>query len=411
MPEAPTPPLARGALDGVRVLDLTTVVMGPYATQLLGDLGADVIKVETGAGDGSRVMGGGSHPELSGTALNLHRNKRSIVVDLKKPEGREVLLRLLDTCDVFVTNLRPGPIARLGLSYEAVAPTRPRLVYCAAHGFRGDSDEGDLPAYDDIIQALSGLPRLNEAALGITFFLPSLIADKVAGMTISWAVLAALVHRERTGEGQRVEVPMFDAVLAFTLVEHLARAAIPGEPAGYSRILTNHRGPHKTKDGFVAMMPYTDAHWHSLFRAVGREELLDEPWFTDHGARLLHADKVYGSLAAIIAERTTAEWIALSAENGIPVSVVPTLDEVLDDPELHRGVITAAEHPAVGAYRQVEPPVAFSASPASVRRPAPLLGEHTAELLAEAGYTAHEVAALIEGKSVRVRPVDTSDEA
>ena len=196
-----TSPMANGPLAGVRVLDLSTVVMGPYATQLLGDLGADVIKVETGSGDGSRLMGGGPHPELSGVALNLHRNKRSIVVDLKHRRGRDVLLALLDTCDLFVTNLRPGPVGRLRLSYEDVSPTRPGLIYCHAHGFRSDTPEADRPAYDDIIQALTGLPQLNTTALGVTYFVPSLIADKIAGMTIAYAVLAALVHRETHRKG------------------------------------------------------------------------------------------------------------------------------------------------------------------------------------------------------------------
>jgi crotonobetainyl-CoA:carnitine CoA-transferase CaiB-like acyl-CoA transferase len=408
-PEPATPPesAARpGPLDGVRVLDLTTVIMAPYATQLLGDLGAEVIKVETGSGDGNRVMGGGPHPELSGIALNIHRNKRSISVDLKQPKGQEVFLRLLDGCDVFVTNLRPGPIARLGLSYEDVSPSRPGLVYCQAHGFRSDSGAAHRPAYDDIIQALSGYPRLNTEALGITYFVPSIIADKIAGLTITYAVMAALLHRERTGEGQNVEVPMFDAVLSFQLVEHLARAAVPGEPAGYSRVLTSHRGPHQTEDGYIAMMPYTDRQWRALFAAVGCEDLLDQPWFADHAARLRSADRVYSELAGIVRKRTTAAWLKLCEEIGVPASVVPSLDEIVDDPDLHMGVIREAEHPVVGRYREVASPVVFSRSPASVRRPAPLLAENTVEILAEAGYDEGEIADLVAGGAVRARPLD-----
>lgn len=217
-----------GALDGIRVLDLTSVIMGPYATQVLGDLGADVIKVETEEGDGNRLMGGGPHPEFSGIALNINRNKRSVSLDLKHPDGMAAFLRILDTCDVLVTNLRPGPLTRLGLNYEVVASTRPRLVFCQAQGFRTGSDEQDRPAYDDIVQAAAGLPRLNEATAGLTVFFPSIIADKIAGQAIVTAVLAALLHRERTGRGQRVEIPMFDVVLAFNLVEHLSRAVIRG---------------------------------------------------------------------------------------------------------------------------------------------------------------------------------------
>ncbi len=392
-----------GVLDGVRVLDLTTVIMGPYATQVLGDLGADVIKVETGAGDTNRFIGGGPHPELSGIALNINRNKRAVSLDLKHPEGMVAMLRILDSCDVFVTNLRPGPLARLGLSYADLASTRPRLVYCQAQGFRSGTDEEDRPAYDDIIQAAAGLPRLNEATVGITAFIPSVLADKVAGQTIVSAVLAALLHRERTGRGQRVEVPMFDAVLSFNLVEHLSRAATPGQPSGYSRIMTRTRGPHRTSDGYVALLPYTDQQWHRLFAAVGREELLDEPWFADHRTRLLDAEAVYGHLAAIVAERTTEEWLTICAEHDIPANPVPDLDEILDDPALHRGVITMADHPVTGPYRAIGPGMILTETPLRTRLPAPLRSQHTAEVLAEVGYDSAAIDALVEAGAAQVR--------
>ncbi|MFV0307141.1 MAG: CaiB/BaiF CoA transferase family protein [Desertimonas sp.] len=383
-------------LDGIRVLDLTSVIMGPYATQQLGDLGADVIKVESGRGDTNRFIGGGPHPELSGIALNINRNKRAIALDLKHRDGIAAFVRILDSCDVFVTNLRPGPLARLGLTYDDVAADHPRLVYCQAQGFRTGSDEADRPAYDDIIQAATGLAQLSRHTVGATSFLPSAIADKIAGQTIVNAVLAALFHRERTGRGQRVEVPMFDAVLAFNLTEHLSRAAVPGEPSGYSRLLTTTRGPHRTADGHVAILPYTDEHWHRLFAAVGRENLLDEPWFADHASRLLNAQVVYGNLAAIVRERTTDEWLALCAEQGIPANPVPDLDEILDDPAMHRGMVTVDEHPVVGPYRRIEPPMILDDAPLAVRRPAPLRAEHTAEVLGEVGYDESAIAALVE---------------
>lgn len=393
-----------GPLAGIRVLDLTSVVMGPYATQTLGDLGADVIKIETGAGDTNRFMGGGPHPELSGIALNINRNKRAITLDLKADDGKAAFLRILDTCDVFITNLRPSPLQRLGIDYDSVSPTRPRLVYCQAQGFRVGSDHADRPAYDDIIQAATGLPRLNERTAGSTKFVPAAIADKIAGETIITAVLAALFHRERTGAGQRVEVPMFDAVLAFNLIEHLSQAAIPGEPAGYSRILTTTRGPHKTADGYVAMMPYTDDHWQRLFAAVGREELMEEPWMATHSQRLLQAERVYGALAEIIAERTTDDWLEVCAAQGIPANAVPDIDEILDDPALHHDMITLAEHPTVGTYRQIRPGMILDDSPLSVRRPAPLRSEHTAEVLAEVGYSDAEIAGLVASGAASVRP-------
>lgn len=390
-----TAPEPAGPLAGIRVVELATVVMGPFGAQLLGDLGADVVKVETGHGDGSRMMGGGPHPELSGIALNLHRNKRSIGLDLKDERGRRVMLALLRDADVLITNLRPGPLQRLGLDYESLRDDFPRLVHCQAKGFRTTSDEADLPAYDDIIQALTGFPQLNSMGFGAMHFVPSTLADKVAGMFIAQGVLAALVARSVTGQGQRVEVPMFDAALAFNLVEHLSRAAVPGGSAGYNRVLTANRGPHRTSDGWVAMLPYTDAHWTALFTAVGEERLLEHEWFADHRSRLRYADEVYGLLASILVRKTTAEWVQMGTELGIPVSVVPPLQEIVDDPANHRGVLRDAEHPVVGTYRSIAAPVVFSASGQREPAPAPLVGEHTEAILGELGFTADEIASLV----------------
>ena len=311
--------MAAGPLAGIRVLELAAVVMGPYGTQLLGDLGAEIIKIETSTGDGSRVMRGGPHPELSGIALNLHRNKRSIGIDVKQPVAGP------SCCACWRGATSSSPTCdRLHCSgcgwttSQSLAAAFPRLVHCQAQGFASDGEESGRPAYDDIIQALAGFPQLNGLAFGQTRFLPGVVADKVAGLFIAQGVLAALVARASTGLGQHVEVPMFDAALAFNLVEHLARAAVPGEPAGYNRSLTLHRGPHRTLDGYVAMMPYTDEHWTTLFTAVGRQELLDRPCFADHRSRLMQADEVYGLLAQIVAERTTDEWIELCSDWASP---------------------------------------------------------------------------------------------
>jgi crotonobetainyl-CoA:carnitine CoA-transferase CaiB-like acyl-CoA transferase len=378
----------------VRVVELATVIMAPYAGQMLGDLGADVIKVEHGPLDSSRIMGGGTTRGLSGVALNLHRNKRSIELDVKSVAGAKVLRTLLATADVFLTNLRPAPLERLGLRYEDLAESMPRLIYCESHGFASGTDEENAPVYDDIIQALTGLPSLNHDVLGVTAFVPALIGDKITGVMIANAVLAALVHRERTGEGQKVEVPMFDAVLSFNLVEHLAGAAIPGSRAGYSRIMSRHRGPHQTSDGYVAIMPYTDDHWKALFEAVNRMDMLERPWFAEHGARLKDADRVFQDLAEIVIERTTAEWLELCARLGIPAAPVPTIDEIVEDPALHRGVVRDEHHPLVGAYRHIESPLKFSSTPTSLRRPAPLVGEQTEEILAELGFAGNELEEL-----------------
>lgn len=380
----PSPQPAAGPLAGLRVIELATVIMAPYACQILGDLGADVIKVEAAGGDHSRVMGGGPHPQLSGVALNLHRNKRSVALDLHDPLAHATFLKLLDTADVFVTNFRPRALSKLALDYASIGAARPGLVYCEAHGFSLESGEADLPSYDDIVQAATGLPALAEAATETANYLPTIIGDKVTGLTIAYAVLAALIHRMTSGEGQRVEVPMFDAVLGFNLVEHLSRAVVPGGKAGYNRILNPFRRPHRTKDGYVAMLPYSDQSWSDLYHAVGHEHELSDPWFQE---RLQNPRPVYASLGKILATRTTAEWLELAAQLGIPAGPVPSVDDIINDPAQHRGVLSEHDHPAAGRYRQITPPAHFDRSPASVRRHAPLVGEDTREVLREIGLS------------------------
>ena len=380
-----------GPLAGVRVVELATVIMAPYACQILGDLGADVIKVESADGDHSRVMGGGPHPQLSGTALNLHRNKRSVQLDLRQPAERAAFLRLLDTADIFVTNFRPKALKKLHIDYDSVGRERPALVYCEAHGFSLASGEADLPSYDDIVQAATGIPALSNAATEAVNYLPTIVGDKVTGLTLTYALLAALIHRMNTGEGQHVEVPMFDSVLGFILVEHLSRAAVPGGTAGYNRILNPFRRPHRTKDGYVAMLPYNDQSWSDLYHAVGHEHELTDPWFQ---RRLENPRPVYESLGRILATRTTAEWLELAADLGIPAGPVPSLDEIISDPAEHRGVLSEHDHPVVGRYRQIAPPARFDRTPVNVRRHAPLIGADTAEVLREIGLSAEEISSL-----------------
>jgi crotonobetainyl-CoA:carnitine CoA-transferase CaiB-like acyl-CoA transferase len=378
-----------GPLAGVRVLDLTSVVMGPLATAILGDLGADVVTVESARGDTNRVMGAGPHPYLSGVSLNLLRNKRNIDVDLKSDQGRGLLLRLAAWCDVFVTNLRPGPLARLGASYEDIAAVRPDVVYCRAHGWAGDSPRGAEAAYDDIVQAASGVADLARRVGGEPALMPTIFADKVSGLTIVYAVLAALLHRERTGEGQQIEIPMADTVSAFLLVEHGA-AAIPEPPVGpvgYQRILTPERRPQQTLDGWIAVLPYSREHYDLLFALGGRPDLVGDPRYADGRSRIANSDFLYRQVRGILAQRTTAEWLDLLHRHGIPASPVATLDELV-------AALPEAEHPVAGRYRVIPPPVRFGRTPASVRRPAPLPGEHNEEVLAELGLTAAEISGL-----------------
>jgi crotonobetainyl-CoA:carnitine CoA-transferase CaiB-like acyl-CoA transferase len=382
---------APGPLDGIRVLDLTSVVMGPLATQILGDLGADVITVEAAKGETNRVMGAGPHPQLSGVSLNLLRNKRNVSIDLKAPEGRAAVLAIAATCDVFVTNLRPAPLARLGLTYDDVRAVRSDVVFCQAAGFPSDSARADDPAYDDIVQAASGVADVVRRASGDgePALFPTILADKVSGLTLTYAILAALFERERSGEGQRVEVPMVDAVSAFLLVEHGAGAIArpPQAAAGYQRILTPHRRPQRSADGWIQVFPYTQAHYDTLFAAAGRDDLVGDERLSTTRARAANSELLYGVLSSIIAGRTTAEWLELCREHAIPAAAMGDLDDLVE-------ALPDAQHPVAGTYKSVPPPVRFSRSPSTVRRQAPLVGEHNREVLRECGLDDDAIAAL-----------------
>ena len=381
---------SNGPLNGVRVLDLTSVVMGPLATQILGDLGADVITVESRDGDLNRTMSSGPVRGLSGVSLNLLRNKRNAVIDISQPAGRSALLRIAAGCDVFVTNLRPASLRRAGLEYADIAAVRPDVIYCQAAGFASDSDEADNRAFDDIIQAACGVPDLMRLAGLPPALVPMLLADKVCGLIIAYAVIAALFHRERTGHGQRVEVPMIDAMRAFALVEHGGSAipVPPRGPAGYPRILTPLRATAATADGWIAIQPHRDEQWTALVLAAGLDDLAGDPRLT---TRSLWREPGFGyaTLSRVLATKTTVEWLAFCADHGIPAAKAAGLDEVIAG-------LPEAEHPEAGTYKVIPPPARFSATPASVRRPAPLPGQHTAEILAEAGLSRAEIDQLAE---------------
>jgi crotonobetainyl-CoA:carnitine CoA-transferase CaiB-like acyl-CoA transferase len=376
-----------GPLDGVRVLDLTSVVMGPLATQILGDLGADVVTVESRDGDINRTMTRGPVRGLSGPSLNLLRNKRNVRLDISRPAGRSALLRIAASSDVFVTNLRPASLGRLGLGYADVASVRPGIVYCQANGFPSDSEQANAPAFDDIIQATTGVPDVLRRAGHAPGLMPTLIADKVTGLVIAYAIIAALFHRERTGEGQFVEVPMTDAMRAFLLAEHGGAAIWGGGPAGYPRILTARRGPVATSDGWIAVQPHRDEQWVALVREAGLDDLISDSRLTNRG---LWHDPGFGyeTLGRIMAGRTTEFWLTFCAEHGIPAAPAAGLDEIIE-------ALPDAEHPS-GTYKHIPSPVRFSATPVTLRRPAPLPGEHNREILAEAGLTDEEIADLEE---------------
>lgn len=369
---------ATGPLAHVRILDLSSVIMGPMATQILADLGADVITVEGAGGDTNRVMGAGPHPQFSGIALNLLRNKRNICLDLRKDDDRTALLRIAEDCDALITNLRPGSLARLGLTYDDLIAVNPSIIYCQAQGFALDSERGDDPAYDDIIQAASGIADVMGRSTGQPTLVPTIVADKVCALTIVYSVLAALTERDRSGQGQHIEVPMVDVMRSFTLVEHGAGAisARTSVSPGYGRILTPHRRPGRTRDGWIHILPYTREHYNAMYAAGGRDDLVDDPRSATKRDTITNADFLYSVIHAITPQRTTSEWLEFCRLNNIPATEVVSLEQLIEQ-------LPLAEHPTVGPYRVIPSPVRFSRTPANVYRPAPMIGEHTQEVLAQ----------------------------
>ncbi len=363
--------------------------MGPYATQILGDLGADVITVEPPRGENNRSMGEGPIPQLSGVALNLLRNKRNVSLDFKTPDGHDALLAIAATCDVFVTNLRPATLARAGISYADVSARRPDVVFCQAHGYPSDGPRADEPAYDDVVQTETGIADATSRLTGRPMVSATIMADKVCGLTIVYSVLAALYRRAVTGRGEHIEVPMAETMKAFTLVEHGA-AAIPQPalgPAGYPRILNTERGPWETSDGWIMALPYTKEHYDSIFAAGGREDLLGDERYATGRNRIANSPFLYRQVGDMLKDGTTAEWLAFFREHDVPAAEVGRLDDLVEE-------LPLARHPHAGGYRVIPPPVRFAGAPQSVRRPAPLIGEHTEEVLAEAGYDGQAILSL-----------------
>ncbi len=376
-----------GPLAGVRVFDLTTIVMGPSATQLLGDLGADIIKVEAPDGDPMRRVGPFRHPGMGPLYLQANRNKRSVCLDLKTPEGRDAALALAADCDVFVSNVRPQAIQRLGLDDDGLRRVNPSVIYVSAVGY-GDGGPGSgLPVYDDLMQAASGLAGLFQAIDGAPRYVPANICDRIIGLYVAVSTIAALHYRQRTGEGQRLEVPMFETMVQFIMGDHSGGELFvpPLGPAGYGRLMSRHRGPYPTRDGWLAVVIYTDAHWRTFSSLIAKPDLLDtDARFSDLQARTVHAEVCGQLLADTFRTRSTADWIAALREVDLPCGPVNSFQDLRNDPHLAAvGLFNEVDHPTEGRLRQTRFPVKFSASPASVRRQAPALGEHTDEVLNE----------------------------
>ncbi len=387
-----------GPLTGLRVIDLTSVLLGPYAAQILGDMGADVIKVEGPEGDTTRDLGPRRSPGMAAIYLNANRNKRALCIDLKSADGHAALMRLVKTADIFLHNMRPSAIKRLSLTYDDLRATNPNLIYCGAYGFNQDGPYADKPAYDDMIQGVSGLAASQSQLMGRPGYMPTVIADKATALTAVYAITMALYHRERTGEGQEVNVPMFETMVQFHMLEHLYGGNFepPLGPVGYPRALSPNRHPYKTKDGMIGVLPYVDKQWRAFFELAGRPELMDDPRFCNIAARLDNIDAAYQVLSEIIETRTSAEWLRDLDAASIPAVPINTPGDLLEDEHLKAtGFWQTMEHPSEGSLNYPGIPTSFSASPGRVRRHAPQLGEHNREIMKEIGITDNEIDKMI----------------
>ncbi|CAN7355417.1 CaiB/BaiF CoA transferase family protein [Variovorax sp. LjRoot178] len=386
-----------GPLTGVKVLDLTSVVMGPFATQILASLGAEVTKIEPPEGDNMRHVGPMRNPGMGQIFLQANQGKRSVVLNLKQPEAREAVLRLAERCDVWISNVRPEALGRLGLDYGAVRERNPRIIYVSCCGFDQRGPYAGRPAYDDLIQGATCVPWLMQAyGSEALSYAPVTLADRVTGLHAVYAVTAALYARERTGEGQEIVVPMFEAMTQFVLGDHLAGLGFEppiGEP-GYARLLTVHRRPYRTRDGYLCVLIYNDKHWRSFFDAIGdHSAIAHDPRFTTHGARAANIGAMYDEVSRIIVQRGTAEWRSLLDAADIPNMPMNSPQDLLDDPHhAATGFIHAVDHPTEGRLRMLGSPTRWSGTtPAESMSHAPLLGEHSGAVLRELGYSTEQI--------------------
>ncbi len=387
-----------GALCGLRVVDLTTILMGPLATRMLADHGADVIRVEAPGGETFLNSPPAKSQSMNAIALNAHRNKRSVALDLKSEEGAAAMAELIASADVFVSNMRAAALTRLGLDAATLRARHPNLIHCVANGYGSDGPYADRAAYDDAIQAISGLAALQQRITGEPQYAPAVLADKVCSLHIVQAVMAAVIHRERGGTGQAIEVPMFETIAAFNLIEHHGGQIFepPEGDVGYPRVLNPNRKPYRCADGWAALLPYTQANWEVFFDFVGRTELLDDPRFATHPARIANSEALYAILDEVAPSRTVAEWMEFCHANSIPANPVLDLAELADDEHIAAvDLMPVLEHPTEGSYRAVRDAIRYDATPTRLRRHAPRPGQDTAEVLAELGWDDARIAPLL----------------
>lgn len=395
-----------GPLKGIRVAELTSVVLGPLACQMLGDLGADVIKIEPIAGDSNRNLGPFTKTDsMRSMFLGCNRNKRSVSLDLKSAAGHAAAIEIIKSCDVLVHNFRPAAIKRLNLGYEDIKQVNEKIVYCASYGYSKKGPYGDRGALDDAIQAASGMAILQSTIGGEPRYFPTVVADKTTATMVVQAVLAALFHRERSGEGQQVEVPMFESMVSFIMTEHLwGQAFEPSlDSAGYPRVLAKHRRPYPTSDGYyLALLPYWDNHWETFCRLAEQPDLATDERFCTMSQRLKNIDESYRITGEIIATRTLKQWMDLLQDTRVPMMVVNTLDDLISNEQLvESGFWHIAEHPSEGQLRFTNPPINFSKTPAKIDKLPPHLGEHSVEVLREVGIADKKIEVMLAEGSLK----------
>ncbi len=389
----------KGILSGYTIIDLTSVVLGPYCTQMLGDLGADIIKVESPEGDIMRHAGPHVSKGMGPIYLTINRNKRAITLDLKSDKSKEVLTRLIKSADVLFHNIRAGGMRRLGFDYESVKEINPEIIYCHAVGYGSKGHYAERQAYDDLVQAGSGAAFMIPMQDGSTEprYFPGLVADKTSGLHAAYAILAGLLHKERTGRGQFIEVPMMECMVAFTMAENLFGHTFvpPREPIAYTRSINPNRKPYRTKDSYIALMPYSNDNWRAILTLGGRPEVIEDPLYSTYVERTKNITDLYKILEEIAPQRTTDEWVEVLVEANVPCMKVHDLKSVMKDPQIKdTGFAEQREHPTEGTYTAINNPVHFSDAPAAIYREPPLQGQDNVDVLQELGFSKDEIEAI-----------------